>query len=1002
MLVRIPALVALVLLIAPAQADAANVPVPKDLPQYQLAIRIDPDEELVTFRQTVTWTNRHARSTDVLVLQFYPHYRIAKDEVLLLAKTLELLRLNPSYAIDRQGRVGRIEKVTLAVTPRDGPERKLPHHFREDNQTALEVELPRAVATGETASITIEGTIRLREKQGRWGTWNGVTFLVNALPVVAYYDERGWHDVPFVPWHQPFWNEAGVYTATITLPDDQVLACSADIEAEQDQGGGWKRVMLRPFFGRDFCLVCSHRFREHTATTRDADGREIRLRCLALAHHDYYAKEVLDYVGAAITEFSRTFGAFPYDHFTVAESYFGWNGNECAGMILLDERVFDLPKLARGYVEYLASHETCHQWWYNQIGTNGYAETWLDEGAATYFTHRMLDRKVGQNNPFLKWPSRAAWLPNIRRDNYRYASLQGSIRRDNVPPAAGKLPQFGHLANLFSGAYDRGSKVYALIEARLGVEFVPFMQELVRKYSFRVLTANQLKAELIEFTGPASAKHWNDLFDRWVTNDGVTDWDLVTVRFAEGGPRERGKGVRVEVVAHQLREYDEPTTIGFQFADGDGFPVRIPINPNATRQDDPGDGIEVEPLGNGRVLLRATLPAKPTQIEIDPDHVLLDANRANNAWYRLPRVKLVPIYSLLYDTDLTNDYDRWNATAGPWIWGPTYADPWYTRSTLLGFRASAYRTQAFNGGAYLAIRPEYRDLVVGVDGLLDHWPFPRTQVGFNYEQRLAGPWGDTDGEETAARAAVFGRYVLRYGSSTYLPPMSYIEAFTTYQDNFLPISRQFAPGSVRPDWTLLGGLHYRLNLYTPYWDPERGFWADVVWATGVADLGPNVGTHQLRGELAMARKLPDGLGYFSNVKLAGRVAVQGAFPDRGLFFALGGSTLFRGFDLQERQGSFLWAASAEARLPLFQDVRWNFADDLIGGRNLTLATFYDVGNIYANGRSVGGAAHALGVGLRLDLAIFSFIERATVRFDVGKTINAATPFQFWFGVQHPF
>ena len=36
------------------------------------------------------------------------------------------------------------------------------------------------------------------------------------------------------------------------------------------------------------------------------------------------------------------------------------------------------------------------------------------------------------------------------------------------------------------------------------------------------------------------------------------------------------------------------------------------------------------------------------------------------------------------------------------------------------------------------------------------------------------------------------------------------------------------------------------------------------------------------------------------------------------------------------------------------------------------------------------------------LAVFSFIERATIRFDVGKTLNAASPFQFWFGVQHAF
>jgi hypothetical protein len=42
------------------------------------------------------------------------------------------------------------------------------------------------------------------------------------------------------------------------------------------------------------------------------------------------------------------------------------------------------------------------------------------------------------------------------------------------------------------------------------------------------------------------------------------------------------------------------------------------------------------------------------------------------------------------------------------------------------------------------------------------------------------------------------------------------------------------------------------------------------------------------------------------------------------------------------------------------------------------------------------------VGLRVDVAIFSFIERATLRFDAGKTINDNRPWQFWFGIQHAF
>ena len=104
----------------------------------------------------------------------------------------------------------------------------------------------------------------------------------------------------------------------------------------------------------------------------------------------------------------------------------------------------------------------------------------------------------------------------------------------------------------------------------------------------------------------------------------------------------------------------------------------------------------------------------------------------------------------------------------------------------------------------------------------------------------------------------------------------------------------------------------------------------------------------------------------------------------------------------QRQGSFPWATNAEVRLPVAREVRWDALDRFVGGRNLYVAGFYDAGAVYTDGRSVGGVAHAVGAGLRADVAVFSFIERAVLRFDVAKTVNAATGMQFWFGVQHPF
>jgi hemolysin activation/secretion protein len=125
-------------------------------------------------------------------------------------------------------------------------------------------------------------------------------------------------------------------------------------------------------------------------------------------------------------------------------------------------------------------------------------------------------------------------------------------------------------------------------------------------------------------------------------------------------------------------------------------------------------------------------------------------------------------------------------------------------------------------------------------------------------------------------------------------------------------------------------------------------------------------------------------------------------PDKGQFFSLGGSEMFRGFDLRERQGSVVWVGSVEWRVPIVQRVEYDVCDHLVGVRNIYAAAFYDIGDAYIESHSYGPVAHALGMGLRLDLAWLGVVERTTMRFDMAKTVNADTPWQFWFGLHHPF
>jgi hypothetical protein len=1008
---------------------AAPAELPPWLPRYDLDIHLDIDQHWAHVRQRVTFTNRHQRPADALVFNAHSHYQVPDADIGFMAKMLEILRMTPSDSLDLDRAAGpslQVRKITLdqaelpfhyaeAIYP-DSQERKpcAPKLVRgglEEKATTLVVPLPKPVIQGGSVTVEINFDFRLPQKQGRWGQWKGVTTLSNWLPVLAVYDNCGWQPVPFIPWHQPWFNEAGIYTVRITLPCDQQIGCTAPVAAVTQLGGGLKEVEFAVCCARDFAFLCSACYQEFLG-----QAGPVQVRCVALPEHAYYARAMVRAVCEAIPVYSQWFGPFPYPQFTIAESYFGWNGNECGGLVMIDERVFGMPHFGAPFVEYLVSHEACHQWWYNAVGTNGYCETWMDEALATYFSHLLIDKKHGRNNTMLTFPKGLGWLPNIHRETYRYYGMYGTMGRGEATPTVQAMPGYGHLINLLSMCYDRGGKIVGMIADRLGeAAFFDFMRLIYSKYQFRILRVDDFRRELNAYTG----QNWDEFFDNWLYKVGLSDWCIEKVKVEpvrhnapaahhatsflaaiHGQPPARERAYNVTVLLHQKADYNEPTVLGFCLDGGDGYQIRIPIHPQdaVVELDDPPTRMETLP--ENRVRVEILLPCKPTQIAVDPDQILVDRDPSNNFWKPPVRLRVTPFYTLIEETDITTAYDRWNALFGLGIWGPSYNDPWYTRSTVVGLRAGLYRTQEFSGGAYVGYRTDDRTIVAGVDGLVDHWPWPRTQVGFNAEYGLTAI-DNQDGRHND-RGVIFGRYVFQYGSSLYLPPMDYVEAFSGVQHDPLPLPRYPVPGTNHFDEQSFVGLHYHLDYLTPYWDPEGGFRFDAVYTNGLPILGEHEPFYGINGQFSIVKGLPDWLGPLSRTRLAARIYGAAGLPNNGELYTLGGGDLFRGFDLSQRQGNIVWVGSLEWRVPVIRRVNWDVCDHVAGVRNVSLAAFYDVGDAYVSGHSMGPVAHAVGGGLRVDIAWLSLIERMTLRLDVAQTLNASSPTQFWFGVRVPF
>ncbi len=966
----------LCLLVSPVRADA----IPDWLPFYDLDIELDHDQHIVHTRQRVTWTNMTDRPTQELVFNVYPYYKIpSTGDLIVYAKTLELLRSSPSESLDKEGR-----HLTIHGVSHNG--KALEYGWREDIETAMVVTLPEPVGPGKSVTVEIAFTLRLPNKQGRWGWYNGVTSLANWYPILAYYDaESGWKPAPFIAWHQPFYNEAGVYSVRFTLPINQRVASTGTILRETDLGNGLKRLEIVAACARDFTIVCSDRFQEWVGYA----GRT-RVRVLAFPRYEWAARKMLQVACEAIPDYNHWFGPYPYDEFDIVQGQFPWNGNECSGLIMIDERVFAIPEFGEMYLEHLISHETLHQWWYNVVGTNGYCETFMDESVVAFYTARRLQAKFGKNAAWLKYKRGFEWLPQIHHDTYLLNGLYGTLGRGEETATVQPLPGFGNVVTLFSMTYDRGAKILAMIEERIGCEaFRDFMRLVYGKYQFRVLHVKDFQAELEAYTG----QNWDEFFRKWLWGTGMADWAVEDVVVE---PTDSARTTwRVVVVVRQRAEFTEPTTLGFKFRDDGPYELRLPVVPGAvglTFDDPPGT---CETLPDGSVRVTAILPVKPVQISVDPDQIQPDREPANNHWKPVINRRLTPIYTNLNETDLTAMYDRWNITIGPWLGtnGPYFGNRGYT-----GFRAGAYRTQQFKGGTYVAYRFDDRDLVVGADALIDHWPLPQTQVGAQFDHSLTP---DT-AQRRVDRGRVFGRYILHYTPSLYLDQMEFVELYGRFDNQFRRGVLPPTDGIERYDDSTAVGIRYQRFYYVPYWDPEAGYHLYGSYEYGVPLLGGDDTFQRLDGQIAFVVAPPEWFGWLAQTRLAFRLYGGISTPDNGQMFWLGGPSFVRGLDRGARQGSMVWIASAEWRVPMWTDIDYDFCWRIGRLKDIWTVAFYDAGEMYVSGESVDGIAHSVGLGLRFGIAFFSFVERMMWRLDVAKVVNSDDPVQVWFGIQHAF
>ncbi|OGO30697.1 MAG: hypothetical protein A2136_08675, partial [Chloroflexi bacterium RBG_16_54_11] len=309
------------------------------------------------------------------------------------------------------------------------------------------------------------------------------TNIVDWYPYIPpYRSGEGW--VVHHPWafgeHQVF--DAADFDIRLTLAEpvpELVIAASAPAE----QAGETYTYHLKS--GRTFALSASEEF--EVQTTRVA-GVDVFSYSFPFDHDS--GLEVLHNTADALQLYSGLILPYPLSSMSVVEADF-LDGMEYTGLFFLSHGFYDLyDGTPKGYLTFIAAHETAHQWWYGLVGNDQALEPWLDEALCTYM-ELVFYENVYADYPSDSGQSLADWWWYYRVNFYDPGGDVGGAIYD--------FPGFYFYRN---AVYLNGAKFLGDLRGQVGDEtFFAFLREYARRNKYQVVRATDFFSILHEYTG---------------------------------------------------------------------------------------------------------------------------------------------------------------------------------------------------------------------------------------------------------------------------------------------------------------------------------------------------------------------------------------------------------------------------------------------------------------------------------------------------------------------
>jgi len=875
-------------------------------PHYEIDATFDKATSRLTATEKVTYVNDTGKE------QSEVHFNIYANKKYLLDERNRLLFFQNYFKVNAFPYGLHDTDFALGSVASQG--KTLPYTIEGAYSTAMVVALPVPLAPGASVTFDISFTMKLPHQYGLLAYYRDVYCFAHWYPVLSVYKDGFWHDNPLATDHQPYFYDMADFDVRFTMPSDFVTAQSGNEVTSKDNGDGSKTVTYRAENVRDFTMAASPQYR---VMSRIVNGVEVRL--VYLPYDADVAPKGLEYACDAMAYYQKTLGAYPYKTFTVAETHIGWLGNEFSTIVFIDTRGFNIPKILYHHLDFLISHEMTHQWFYLQVGSDQYRETWMDEGLTVFVNYRYLQEKYGKTDNYLDLPDWAKILPNSTFDEARNQSYLSSVRAKQDQPVLLPIDKFENPQRVFATTYNKGSHVLDMLEARVGkAKFWEIMRAYIVAYSGKTASAE----DFIAFFKERSGQDLDAFFKDWLTTTKSSDWGIEKVR-------------RNEVTVKQYGTIAEPVRLRCEYKDG-----------TIEERDLEGK------LGEQRIELSAGKPIK--RVTIDPDRVSLDTDLKNNAWPMKRRMKWTPVYIQIYDFPIVNPSDSYSATGGFKV--NIFDGGLKLGGQRAGEYASTFETVYDYGHKDAIVRGshETQEIFDGINLHADAEHISSIDSAEHFEMGRIG-LKKSMGPEVGGVDPIEN-----YG-------MLYTER-NLERDLFNDQHQRMKIGLER-------NIDYRILA----WDPVGG----AKFNQKIEQSGQYLGSNAdfIKSESDFRLYSPTGVDSHTIVNRVDLGLSHGDVNGKERF-VLGGRKGLRGFSEKDTQAQNKFIYSAEYRFNLIDEREDSFLRNFLTFNRMNAAVFYDAGTAWDRQCGKGDIKQDIGFGVDFEVTVLGFFEKTLNRFDV--------------------